>query len=252
MVFIILPAFNEEKAIGTLCKSITQIFIKNRVFVKNRINYQIIVVNDGSTDQTQQIVEAFTKRLKVKLVNHPKNKGLGEAIKTGFNTSLTKAKPNDLIVTMDADNTHPPSLIPQMVKKINQGNDLIIASRFIQGSKVKGVPFYRQILSNLSSSLFRIIFPIKGVTDYTSGFRVYRADILKKAKSFYGNTFINQKGFSCMADILLKLARFNITEAEVPLTLRYDLKQGRSKMKVGATILETLLLIIRRRLGDYS
>ncbi len=96
---------------------------------------------------------------------------------------------------------------------------------------------------------FRSAFPTPGVRDFTCGYRAYRASVLKAAVRRYRQEFIDEEGFQCMVDILLKLRRMNLRFDEVPLVLRYDLKAGKSKMKVARTIFKTLVLLVKRRFG---
>lgn len=243
MIFIVLPAYNEAKTIGSLFGSI--IFAMD----ENGLTYRVVVVNDGSSDNTAKVVKRFRKKMPVMLINQKRNLGLSEAIKTGLLYTLKKAKSKDIIITMDSDNTHTPGLILRMVRMIREGNDVVIASRYRTGSRVKGVPISRMFLSLGASLLFRLSFPIRGVRDYTCGYRAYKAKVLKEAFSFYGEDFVNRPGFSCMVDILLKLRQLDVIAAEVPLILRYDFKRGKSKMDVGNTLLETVDLLLRRRFG---
>jgi dolichol-phosphate mannosyltransferase len=150
---------------------------------------------------------------------------------------------------MDADNTHTPGLIRNMIRVVREGADVVIASRYQSGSYIRGVPLHRKLLSLGARAMFQIFFPIPGIRDYTCGYRAYRASVLKEAFRRYGDDFVNQEGFQCMVDILLKLRRMDLIFREVPLILRYDLKEGASKMKVARTIGRTLGLIAQRRLG---
>jgi dolichol-phosphate mannosyltransferase len=95
----------------------------------------------------------------------------------------------------------------------------------------------------------RALFPTPGVRDYTCGFRAYRATVLQEAIQRFGSDFLNQDGFQCMVDILLKLRRMNVIFGEVPFLLRYDLKEGGSKMKIRETIVTTLRLLMRHKLA---
>lgn len=241
MIIIVLPAYNEQEAINPLCQR-----IKN-LFSQYQIPYQIIVIDDGSTDKTASIVKGLSSELPLYLISHTHNKGLNEAIKTGLTYSVKHSRPFDTIIVMDADNTHAPGLILRMSQLIQEGYDVVIASRYLPGSRIIGVPFIRQLLSLLGSFCFRIRFPILGVKDYTCGYRAYTASILRQAFNTYGTTFINQPGFSCMVDILLKLRSMRAIMTEVPLILRYDLKPSQSKMKIYKTIKESLLLLINFR-----
>ena len=139
-----------------------------------------------------------------------------------------------------------------MVRMIQEGHDVVIASRYQPGARICGVPRQRLLTSWCASWLFRLLFPIRGVRDFTCGYRAYRAATLHQALAAYGDRFIQLSGFQAMVDILLKLRRLPVICGEVPMILRYDLKKGASKMRVMRTARLTLALILKRRLGDYS
>ena len=241
-ILVVLPAYNEEQALPHLLDSLLDNLSEERK------EYSIIVVNDGSRDRTGEVVDSYAKRHPILALHNDSNKGLAETMRRGLMEAVSKAGPNDIIVTMDADNTHPAGLTLRMIRSIREGHDVVIASRYREGSQVRGVPFGRRLLSRAASWLFRIFFPIRGVRDYTCSYRAYRADVTKSLIEQYGREFISERGFSCMIDILLRLRERDLVFAEVPLVLRYDLKPGRTKMRVLPTIFDTLKLLIRRRL----
>ena len=243
MLYIVLPAYNEEKSIGPLFSAVM------KSMRKLKIEYMVVLVNDGSSDKTKMRVNSFKWRIPLEFINHGKNRGWPAAVNTGLKFVLRKGRKQDVIVTMDTDNTHSPDLISKMLKMIDEGCDVVVASRFQPGSKVVGLTWVREMLSMGNSLLFRLLFPIRGVKDYSCGFRAYRLDVIKKAYDYYGASFIDQEGFSFMPDILLKLRRFNLKMAEVSFTLRYDLKKSTSKMRIAKTIRETLSLLLKRRIG---
>ena len=241
-LWVVLPAFNEASNLGKLIESIAD------NMEDQKSSYEIIVVDDGSEDGTQSVAESFLGQIPVTIICHPQNQGLGATMRDGFQYVAQKSQAQDIVIAMDADNTHSPGLIKSMVNCILEGNDVVIASRYQPGAHIKGVPGFRQLLSLAASFLFRICFPVKGVKDYTCGFRAYRAGLIQKAFNTYGKEFINQDGFECMVDILIKLRKLEAIFREVPLVLRYDLKQGVSKMKVAKTIVRSLALIAKHRL----
>jgi len=246
MIFIILPAFNEEENIASLMESI------DYAMKENALEYRIVLVNDGSFDKTEEVVKSLQNKFPVTLINHEKNEGLGETIKTGLAHSIQLAEEKDIIVTMDADNSHCPGLVVRMVRTIREGSDVVIGSRYLADSRVKGVKLNRIFLSKIANIFFKALFPIKGVRDYTSGYRAFKKEILNQAFSTYGDKFISESGFSCTVDILLKLRPLDCVMMEVPLILRYDTKKGQSKMDIRKTIGNTLKLIGKRLLkkGD--
>lgn len=242
MVIVILPAFNEAGALGDLLSAMDEAM---RIA---STEYRVVVVNDGSADATGDVARGLADSMPITVIDHEQNRGLGESIRTGILHAVESAAHNDTVVTMDADNTHTPALIERMLGTIREGNDVVIASRYQPGARIKGVPGYRRLLSRVGNLGFSLLFPTPNVRDYTSGYRAYRAAILKQAFKTYGDDFINQSGFSCMVDILLKLRRLDAIMSEVPLVLRYDLKVDVSKMLVLRTVGQTLRLMFHRRL----
>jgi dolichol-phosphate mannosyltransferase len=242
-VWIVLPAYNEEDALPPLLASI------QGALEPAGISYGVIVVDDGSRDQTAEVARRAAEKMPVDLVSHGANQGLAAAIRTGLSAALARSGPDDVVVTMDCDNTHPPRLIPDMLAMIGEGRDVVIASRFQPGARVVGVPVSRQVYSVAARWLFQVLFPIRGVRDYTCGFRAYRAEALRRAAERFGDGLISETGFSCMADLLLKLRMLPLEMGETPLELRYDRRGGGSKMRVLRTIRQTLSLLLRRRFG---
>jgi dolichol-phosphate mannosyltransferase len=242
-IWVVLPAYNEAEALPLLLDSL----IEHLEDLSG--DFSIIVVNDGSNDRTGEIAEQYAKGGHVRPIHNPQNVGLAETLKRGLMAAVEMATERDIILTMDADNTQPAGLARRMIRVILEGNDVVIASRYREGSRVRGVPFVRVLLSYGSSILFRTVFPTSGVRDFTSGFRAYRAAVMKQLINRFGNEFISERGFSCMVDILLRLRGLDAVMTEVPLVLRYDQKPGQTKMKVMQTIFDTLRLLARRRLG---
>lgn len=244
MIVVVLPAYNEASCIGALLDS----FIE-AIEEENR-PCRFIVVDDGSSDGTATVVRSFAGRIELELITHPVNCGLAEAMKTGLARAVETAADKDIIVTMDSDNSHLPGLLFRMVRLIREGHDIVIASRYRSGAWTRGLSAFRRLMSYGASLLFRSIMPIRGVRDYTCGYRAYRAAIIKKAFGEYGREFISEPGFSCMVDILLKLRRYDPIITEVPLILRYDQKLSTSKMNVRKTVIQTLALLARRRVSS--
>ena len=243
IVHIVLPVYNEAARLGRLLDAIAE------AMGEAGLRYRVIAVDDGSTDATAAIVQQHQARMPIVLQQHPSNCGLGATIRDGLVAASAAADDRDLIVTMDADDTHAPGLILRMVRMVSEGHDVVIASRYQPGSKTVGVPLARRALSRAGSWLLRLLFPTPGVKDFTCGYRAYRAQVIKEALAQEGARFVDQDGFQCMVDILLKLRKRHLIFGEVPMILRYDLKAGGTKMRVGRTVVQTLLLAGRRRLG---
>jgi dolichol-phosphate mannosyltransferase len=153
---------------------------------------------------------------------------------------------------MDCDDTHDPDQIREMLKSIEEGADVVIGSRFVGGALVRGVPLLRRVTAFGAAALFKLIHPVRGVQDYTCGYRSYRVSALKRASHSYGPKLIEEAGFSCMPELLLKLNALGFQFTEVPLQLRYDLKRTASKMGIGRNIRQLLKLLAHSRLRGFN
>lgn len=243
MNWLLLPAYEESLNLPPLLADVASVLKQPGI----PGGLRVVVVDDGSKDPTAAAARA-AQGVDVDVLIHERNQGLGAAMRTGLNHILQHAAPADLVFSMDADHTHPPELMPLMAERAARGAEIVIASRFVPGAQVHGLDTFRILVSQVASWLLRLLFP--GARDYTCGYRCYRASLLRWGMQRYGREFLNQRGFSIMVDILLKLRRKARRIEEVPLVLRYDRKQGASKMKVAKTAWTTLRLLARRYVGD--
>lgn len=243
-ILVVLPAYNEEANIGNLLRRIFE------TLTDEHFEFSIIVVDDGSSDRTQRILQEYGREFPLVIHRHERNQGLGAAIRDGLRQAAALASERDIVITMDADESHTPGLMIRMIRMIREGYDVVIASRYQRGSRVYGLSLGRRILSRAASVLMRVLFPTPGVSDYTCGYRAYRAEALQQAYGQYGESLVDQDGFQCMVDILLKLRKLPLIFGEVPLILRYDLKRGPSKMRLMETSVNTLRLLWRRKIGS--
>ncbi|MDD5136300.1 MAG: glycosyltransferase [Candidatus Omnitrophica bacterium] len=239
----IIPAYNEGSNIAPLLEKTDQ---KMR---EKGCRYQIIIINDGSTDDTKDTVEKYAKRMPIQLFNHDGNKGVGEAFRNGFELALKGSSGADVIITKEADNTSDLGILDSMLKKIDEGYDVVLASCYAKGGKVVGTTIDRRILSSIANLFLSIFFPIKGVRTYSSFYRAYRADNLKRAFAAYDNRLIEEKGFVCMVEMLIKLSRLPLQITEIPMILRCDFRKGKSKMNKTRTI-ATYLRLMTKRFGN--
>jgi dolichol-phosphate mannosyltransferase len=242
-IIVVLPAYNEEANIGSLLRRIFE------ALTDDHMGFSIVVVDDGSSDRTHDVLEEVGREFPLVVQRHERNQGLGPTLRDGLASAVAMASPRDIIITMDADESHTPGLMLRMVRMIREGYDVVIASRYQRGSRIYGLSLHRRLVSRLASWLMRVVFPTPGVSDYTCGYRAYRADALKQAYERYGDEFVNQEGFQCMVDVLLKLRTMPLIFGEVPMILRYDLKRGSSKMRIMRTAAKTLRLLWLRRIG---
>lgn len=241
-IHVLLPAYNEEGSLPPLLDRLRDASAAWEQPVS------VWVVDDGSRDGTADAARAPRVGLDVTLISHPVNMGLGQAVHSAIRASVAEAGDDDVVVVMDADDTHDVQLIPELERAIRNGADLAIASRFVSGGDDSTAPRFRRLLSRGAAVLFRVALPLDGVRDFTSGYRAYRVSLLRRAAGHYGERLVEEKGFACMVELLLKLRYCRPVVVEVPLLLRYDRKQGESKLRLGRTIVQYVRLLLRDRL----
>ncbi len=173
--------------------------------------------------------------------------GLGEGLRCLIAHVSDHAAPNDVLFLMDCDDTHHPRQFAAMLAALNRGHDVVIASRYRRGSRIAGVAPHRQVLSLGAAALFKLLHNCRGVLDYTCGFRGYRVGLLQRARQRYGERLVEEQGFACMVELLLKLNRMGARFCEIPIDLRYDLKQSASKMDVGGNTARLLRKLVAWR-----
>lgn len=242
MIYYAIPAYNEEQNLEPLIERIDE------AMSEAGLTYRVVVVDDGSTDETPQIIQTLAKKFPLVTLRNDPNMGLGITLRRALKKATELAEPEDAIVTMDGDGTHDPTYVPALLKLLENGADVAIASRFGAGGKARGVSALRRLLSSGAGILLKIFFPIKGVRDYTSGFRAYSASALKQAFDVLGKRFMRETGFSVSPEIILELRSLGAAVQEIPFVLRYDLKGGESKIRIARTISQYLKLMARLKL----
>jgi glycosyltransferase involved in cell wall biosynthesis len=196
-ILVIIPAFNAEKTISQLIEQISPFLNKK----------DILVVDDGSLDSTYEIA----KSCGVNLLQHKKNKGKGEALKTGFKYALKEGYSG--VITLDADLQHDPEFIPEFIKKTESGvnSDVLIGTRIIN---LKIMPFPRWLSNNLTSIIVSILGDTK-VRDSQSGYRYISAEVIKTVK-------LKTKKYELESELLIKAGRRKFKIDPVPISTIYE------------------------------
>jgi len=210
-------------------------------------NWKVVVVNDGSTDETVSRARAILQPDRLEILSHERNLGLGAACQTAFRHLSSRLLENDVVVTLDADDTHPIAILPPFLRSLEAGAEVVIGSRFTPLSEVHGVPFLRRCLTRGAAYVLRIAFPYENLRDYTSGARAMSGTLLRNAWKTYGPAIVQENGFAATAELLLKLLCFRPKVAEVPLHLHYERKATKSKIAVIPTVLAYVRLVRRMK-----
>ena len=241
-ICFVLPTYNEEENIGNI---IQQILKEEKSQSKH--TFTILVVDDNSTDETQTIVQRYISlNSKVHLVTGQK-KGLGDAYKRGFKYALNDLKA-DLIFQMDSDGQHDTSLIPDFVSYIEEGKDVVIGSRFVEGGTTPDFSFSRLLMSKVGNLLVRYVGGITQLQDCTSGYRAIRASYLKELDFSYLST----RGYSFQSSLICDLAWRGADISEIPI--EFSSRQGGDSKLALRDQIEFLLNIPRlgfRNLEDF-
>lgn len=240
MILILLPAYNEEESLPRLMPKL------QATLTEMGEAYKILVCNDGSKDCTQALLEEYAKSIPLEIIQHKINRGLGESSRDLFERAAEIIEPGDVIVRLDCDDTHEPEYIPLIVNKVRDGFDVVIASRFEAGGGQMGVSRYRAFISRSANLFMKVFFPIRGLKEYSCGFRGYKAEKIQEAIGFFGNNFIQLKGFgfTCTLEKIVKLKIIGAKFGEIPFMLRYDQKQSDSKMVSSITTLGYLVMTL--------
>ncbi len=228
--------YNEALGIGAHLEKLSKIF---------KENYSLLIIDDGSQDGSASILEKFSKKMRMDVIRHPFNQGLCAAMNSLLYEAANRLEEDDILITMDADATHDPKYVEQILDAIQEGYNFVALSRFRKGSKQIGYPLYKMFLSRCINFVLKGCFPVSSLRDYTTGYRGFKGTLIKKLVSKYGKDIVTAKGFAGMTEILLKLREFNLKAKEIPLVYRYDLKQGLSKLPLTTTIKEYFKLIIK-------
>ncbi|MFC1593827.1 glycosyltransferase family 2 protein [Candidatus Omnitrophota bacterium] len=212
-ISVILPAHNEEKAIGEIIRKIQSI-IKD--------DYEIIVVDDGSTDSTADVAQKAGARI----IKHPYNIGNGAAVKTGLRHASGK-----IFVLMDADGQHDPQYIPQLLKKIDE-YDMVVTAR----TGWTDAPLHRR-LANIAYNVFASYLSKTRIADLTSGFRVIRADVAKRFIYLLPNTFSYPS--------TMTMAVCKTGHSLTYITVRLKPRVGKSKINIFSDGVRFILIIMK-------
>jgi len=197
-ILVCVPAFNEAKNIADI------------VSRSQKYADEVLVYDDGSTDDTQQIAMSVGATV----IRSPENKGYGVAIRSLFHAA--KQKGVDIMVTLDSDGQHNPDQIPPLIETLKQGFDIVIGSRFLRSDDKDKVPKFRSFGIKTITKLTQAA-SYRDITDSQSGFRAYNKNALSKINLY-------EDGMAVSTEILLRAGEKKLLVAEVPITINYDTK----------------------------
>lgn len=235
---VVVPTYNEMENIEALVTALLAL----------PLELDVVVVDDNSPDGTGEIADRLAEAHPghVHVVHREGKLGLGTAYIAGFYAALEAG--SDLILTMDADFSHPPRFIPEMVQKIEQGYDLVIGSRYVPGGGTIQCTWPRIFLSWGANTIARTLLGLKA-HDVTAGFRCYRREVLEDIA--LDRIFSN--GYSFLTEMLYKVKVRGWRIGEIPIIFQ-NRQQGASKISRNEIIkaLYTVLRLFAARLVGHD
>jgi len=208
-ISVVVPTYNERENLPTLMEALRSVLKGHEL--------EIIVVDDSSPDGTSEVAEQLSRKYgNVKVIRREGKRGLASAVIEGFNHAS-----EDILGAIDADLQHPPENIGKMLKEIQNGADIVIASRYVEEGGIEGWSKRRRLISKVATLLARIVFPkIRKIRDPLSGFFLLRREALEGAN-------LNPIGSKILLEILAKGTYGKVVE--VPYIFQ-GRKKGKSKL----------------------
>lgn len=217
MISVVIPTYNEKDNIGILIDNI------EAVFKKNKLSGEIIIVDDNSPDGTGDVINNRNKKYEnVRLITR-NERGVGTAHYLGY-----KKSNGDLVIAMDSDLSHDPEQIPEFIKKIGEGYDIVIGSRHIKGSRYEKVArktFLKYLTSRIGNILSTTISGVK-IHDFTNGYRAIRKEVINQS------SYPDSNGNAFLMEFIVKAHKRGFRITEIPTTFK-DRVAGKSKLKLG-------------------
>ncbi len=227
---IIMPTYNEKGSLEKLIKEILEL----------DLGFYITIVDDNSPDGTGEIADRLAARYpQIQVIHREKKLGLGTAYIEGFKYALSQGM--DYIFEMDADFSHHPKYLVQMLEQIKAA-DLVIGSRYLRGVRVDNWGFRRLFLSKLANLYVQFVAPLP-LEDSTSGLRCFKREVLETI----GLDRIHSDGYCFQIELCYLTHRKGFKIVELPITF-YERMGGYSKMS-NKIVYEAIWLVIKLRLG---
>ncbi|MBU7014154.1 MAG: polyprenol monophosphomannose synthase [Theionarchaea archaeon] len=218
-VFIIIPTYNEAENVAPLLEQIRAISTSLGDY---RID--ILVADDSSPDGTADIVRSLAQGLTtVHLLSGPKE-GMGAAYIRAISVVVHSC---DIIITMDADLSHPPSMIPLFLDKVGEGYDVVIGSRYVEGGGTVDWPLTRQLTSFFANNMARVVAGLYSVHDCTSSYRAIRTSLLKKISL----ESLSTKGYAFAIASLWEYIQRDANICEIPFVF-HNRTKGTTKLRL--------------------
>ena len=222
MIYVCIPSYNEAPTVGLLLWKIRQVFAD---FPRE---YQLLVGDDASTDATREVLEPYQKVLPLEIVRNKSREGTTRTVERLLKLALERSdRPKrDAVVILHADFTHSAAALPEMIKKLESGADLVVAEGSVGGSEPRGYRWFRRWGPHLLPRAARA----PGVRDGLSGFVAARLIAVRGAQRAAGDPLLRLDGWAGRAELIAKLGRQARRVDVLPAPERVDLRERPSRL----------------------
>jgi glycosyltransferase involved in cell wall biosynthesis len=222
MIYVCIPSYNEAPTIGLLLWKIRQ------VFAGFQREYQLLVLDDGSSDATGEVLERYTRVLPLSVIRHQVRRGYAESVEELLRQAVerTDRPKRDCAIMMHADFAHSPASIPDLVRRIESGADIVVAQGKLQGEPSR----LRYWARRVAPLLLRGAVSVPGVSDVVSGFAVFRLVTLRNAFRGTLAPLLTTDGWAANAELYARTARHARRVETIPAVERSDLRQRESRV----------------------
>ena len=236
---LVLPTYNEIENIESFIRAVR----------KSCPSLHILIVDDHSPDGTGEIADRLATELHaIEVIHRFGERGLGSAYRAGF--AAIAGREFRAVITMDADFSHDPAVLPRMLAALQPGVGVVIGSRYVDGGDIRGWSLYRKLLSRWGNEYTRWALQLK-VRDCTSGYRTYSSEALATINP----SLVHGEGYVSLTALLRRAQQHRLTMIEIPITYT-NRTLGSSKMS-WRIILESMFLVtvlgirdLQRRVGN--
>lgn len=229
---VIIPTYNERENLPLIIARVR----------KARPDVHILVVDDGSPDGTGQLADemAAAEPNHIQVMHRTAKDGLGAAYLAAFSWGLERGY--NILVEMDADGSHAPEQLYRLLDAIDNGADVAIGSRYVDGGTVRNWPYRRLVLSKTANTYARVLLGVD-IHDITAGYRAYRREVLEKIDL----SAVDSKGYCFQIDLTWRTINNGFSVVEVPITFS-ERELGVSKMS-GSNIREAMVKVAQWGIG---
>jgi len=228
MIYVCIPSYDEAPTVGLLLWKIRQVFA---AFPRE---YQLLVLDDGSDDTTTEVLEPYARVLPLTVIRHPERRGYAASVEALLRKAveLTDRPKRDAAILMHADFTHNPQTIPDLVRRIESGADLVVAEGRLEGETSRA----RALVRRHASALLRGIVTVPGVRDLVSGFAAIRLVALRNAIRSQSERLLVTDGWAANAELYWRAGRYSRRIEAVTSLERHDLRSRPSRAEAWPTL----------------